>query len=64
MIVYPLRFYIDFSTKLVTAERLLWERALKASSEEQDERQGVEAEEAFIMVVAPVIEKLVSGSNG
>lgn len=25
------RFYVDFSTKLVSAERLLWERALKAS---------------------------------
>lgn len=53
------RFYVDFATKVVTAERLLWERALKASSAEGDERQSSEAEAAFVLVVAPVIEKLV-----
>lgn len=65
MYVYfeTIRFYVDFSTKLVTAERLLWERALKATvplEEEDLSRQGLEAENAFVMVVAPVIEKLVS----
>eukprot|EP00903_Cladosiphon_okamuranus_P005829 g5770.t1 len=79
-----LRFYVDFSTKLVAAERLLWERALKASDSassngdmdpgngeggRRSSRRGhagseggsgeMEAEEAFVMVVAPVIEKLV-----
>lgn len=53
------RFYVDFATKVVTAERLLWERALKASSAEGDERQSSEAEAAFVLVVAPVMEKLV-----
>lgn len=28
---WSFRFYVDFSTKLVAAERLLWERALKPS---------------------------------
>ena len=51
------RFYVDFATKVVTAERLLWERALKASC--VCEQQSLEAESAFVLVVAPVIEKLV-----
>ncbi|CAM9923920.1 unnamed protein product [Ectocarpus sp. 6 AP-2014] len=68
-----LRFYVDFSTKLVTAERLLWERALKASDSSSSKGGGdagkdgrgagsrslEEAEAAFVMVVNPVIEKLV-----
>lgn len=78
------RFYVDFSTKLVAAERLLWERALKVSysssssatngsvdgggdrysggsstNEWAGGRSLEEAEAAFVMVVAPVIEKLV-----
>lgn len=54
------RFYVDFSTKVVTAERLLWERALKAGSSGGEGGQSKEDEGAFVMVVAPVIEKLVS----
>lgn len=54
---------MDFATKVVTAERLLWERALKASSAEGDERQSSEAEAAFVLVVAPVMEKLVRNTR-
>lgn len=69
---------MDFSTKLVTAERLLWERALKASDSSSAKGVGdagkdgrgagsrslEEAEAAFVMVVNPVIEKLVRVAKG
>lgn len=50
---------MDFATKVVTAERLLWERALKVCSADGDETSSSDAEAAFVMVVTPVIDKLV-----